>query len=154
MSCRKNAGSSSPQVPHCRLVHRESESTPPPGGSIEFTRGRASVPRSAGSTNEIFNFRPRAFSESSKALCQSLLHFFVRRLRVALPRTRDSVVQLVGMWDWCGRRDLNPQAFWAPAPKAGVFAISPLPQWLARALMNAEFASAAGHQFHGKSSMR
>jgi hypothetical protein len=28
---------------------------------------------------------------------------------------------------WCGRRDLNPQAFWALAPKASVFAISPLP---------------------------
>jgi hypothetical protein len=27
---------------------------------------------------------------------------------------------------------LNPQAFWAPAPKAGVFAISPLPHDLAQ----------------------
>ncbi len=34
---------------------------------------------------------------------------------------------------WCGRRDLNPQAFWAPAPKAGVFAISPLPRGAAQA---------------------
>ena len=34
---------------------------------------------------------------------------------------------------WCGRRDLNPQAFWAPAPKAGVFAISPLPHGAAQA---------------------
>ncbi len=35
--------------------------------------------------------------------------------------------------NWCGRRDLNPQAFWAPAPKAGVFAISPLPHGSAQA---------------------
>jgi hypothetical protein len=34
---------------------------------------------------------------------------------------------MVGWRDWCGRRDLNPQAFWALAPKASVFAISPLP---------------------------
>jgi hypothetical protein len=33
---------------------------------------------------------------------------------------------------WCGRRDLNPQAFWALAPKASVFAISPLPHVLSR----------------------
>ena len=46
-----------------------------------------------------------------------------RRTFKLLRRDRSSIEEK----DWCGRRDLNPQAFWAPAPKAGVFAISPLP---------------------------
>ena len=43
--------------------------------------------------------------------------------------------------NWCGRRDLNPQAFWAPAPKAGVFAISPLPHGAATLASGDHFKS-------------
>jgi hypothetical protein len=45
------------------------------------------------------------------------------------------------LYFWCGRRDLNPQAFWALAPKASVFAISPLPHGAAAQAGPAPFKS-------------